>query len=136
MSLTQSVILGIIQGVTEWLPISSEGINTIIMTQLLDRSLKDAIVLALWLHLGTLFSSLVYFRKDIKKIVTKKGSELNFIILATVISLIIAAPFMLFGLENINIQGTAIMAFIGGCIRLGSYINWEYYHPYLGQPYY
>ncbi len=65
MDLLQSVILGFIQGITEWLPISSTGHLRIAEHYfgLAVPALFDVI-----LHVGTLIVTLVYFRKDILKV--------------------------------------------------------------------
>jgi len=59
MDIYLAVILGIIQGVIEWLPISSEGIISLILINLFDTSLKEAVYLAIWLHTGTLVAAIV-----------------------------------------------------------------------------
>lgn len=60
------ILLGITQGIAEWLPISSEGMIVLIETKFFGGgSLPSLIELALFLHLGTLLAALVYFRRDI-----------------------------------------------------------------------
>jgi undecaprenyl-diphosphatase len=65
----ENLILGIIQGIFEWLPVSSEGIIVLIKTNFFVNSLENMIKLALFLHLGTLFASIIYFWKEIKELV-------------------------------------------------------------------
>lgn len=64
MSHFQALLLGLLQGITEFLPISSSGHLVLAETFLkLDvDSLKDFDVM---LHIGTLFAILIYFRKDV-----------------------------------------------------------------------
>lgn len=59
----QAIILGFIQGVTEWLPISSTG-----HLRIAERFLGLAVPLLfdVTLHVGTLIIILLFFRKDIK----------------------------------------------------------------------
>jgi len=57
------IILGIIQGVTEFLPISSSG-HIVLFEHFLDIT-RDDIVIEVILHFGTLLSILIFFRKDI-----------------------------------------------------------------------
>lgn len=66
MTITQSIILGIIQGFTEFLPISSSG-HLILLPKFFgweDHSLS----LDVFLHLGTLLAVIYFFRKDLIKI--------------------------------------------------------------------
>ena len=55
------IILGALQGIFEWLPISSEGNITVILTAL-GYQPGNAVSLALFLHLGTAVSATVYYR--------------------------------------------------------------------------
>ncbi len=65
MDVLQSIILGFIQGITEWLPISSTGHLRIAEHYfgLAVPALFDVL-----LHVGTLVVTLVYFRKDILRV--------------------------------------------------------------------
>lgn len=63
----EQILLGIIQGVAEWLPVSSEGMIILARTHILHLSgpIDDAIRQALFLHFGTFLAALVYFRHDV-----------------------------------------------------------------------
>lgn len=62
-------ILGIIQGIAEWLPVSSEGAIVLTQVTFFDSVNFDQIIqTALWLHLGTFLAALVYFWKDVVRI--------------------------------------------------------------------
>jgi len=61
----QAIILGFIQGITEWLPISSTG-HLRITEQLLGLTLP--LLFDVTLHVATLAVILLFFRKDIKTI--------------------------------------------------------------------
>jgi len=66
--LIETVILGIIQGLTEWLPISSTG-----HLRLVERFLgleKVPILFDVILHVGTLIVVLVFFRRDVSKMLS------------------------------------------------------------------
>lgn len=58
------LIIAIIQGLLEWLPISSSGQVMIITTNLFDISPEQAYSLSIWLHLGTTLAVLLKFRVD------------------------------------------------------------------------
>ena len=69
MSILHAIVLGIVQGLTEYFPISSSGHLGLVPWALGwddfgdDQSLAKAFDVAL--HIGTLFGATVYFRKDI-----------------------------------------------------------------------
>jgi undecaprenyl-diphosphatase len=78
MSLIQAIILGIVQGLTEFLPISSSA-HLVIVPYLLNWSLDptQAFVFDVLVQLGTLTAVLVYFWKDLVSIVTSMISGLK-----------------------------------------------------------
>ena len=65
VSILQALILGIVQGVTEWLPISSSG-HLVLFQRLFGINVPTAF--DIFLHFGSLLVILYYFRKDILKI--------------------------------------------------------------------
>lgn len=62
MSYLQSIILGIIQGLTEFLPVSSSG-HLVLAQEFLQLQSSQNITFEVFLHLGTLFAVLLYYRK-------------------------------------------------------------------------
>lgn len=62
MNLIGAVILGLLQGLTEFLPVSSSG-HLVIGEYLLGLRMPG-VTLEIWLHLGTLLAVLVYFRRS------------------------------------------------------------------------
>ncbi len=64
MSLIWTIILAIVQGLTEFLPVSSSGHLTI-LGAIEGLSEKDALVFFLVLHMGTLLATLVYFWREL-----------------------------------------------------------------------
>lgn len=71
MDILQAILLGIIEGVTEFLPVSSTGHLTI-AEKLLGFSINDPGVTAFTaiIQVGAVAATLIYFRKDIYNIVT------------------------------------------------------------------
>lgn len=63
-SLLVAVILGVLQGALEWLPVSSEGFVSVALTAL-GRSPESAVRFSLVLHAGTAVAAAVYYREDI-----------------------------------------------------------------------
>jgi undecaprenyl-diphosphatase len=77
MPILHAIVLGIVQGLTEFLPVSSSG-HLIVVPWLFgwddldDVSVKKAFDVAL--HIGTLVAVLVYFRKDLNTYI-RRGVE-------------------------------------------------------------
>jgi undecaprenyl-diphosphatase len=67
MELWQAIILGIVQGLTEFLPISSSG-HLVIFPWLFDWE-SGGLAFDAALHLGTLAAVLVYFQREIRGMV-------------------------------------------------------------------
>ena len=69
MTIWEAILLGIIEGVTEFLPISSTGHLTIV-EKLLGYSINDADVTAFTaiIQMGAVLATLLFFRKDIIRI--------------------------------------------------------------------
>jgi undecaprenyl-diphosphatase len=58
----QYAILGAIQGITEWLPVSSKAQ---VMTAAGMMGVQNPLDVAIFLHVGTLLAAIIYFRKDL-----------------------------------------------------------------------
>jgi len=86
------ILSGIIQGIFEWLPISSEGIVALFSQYFFKE--VNPLDFAIFLHLGIILAVLVYFSKDWLKVLTFQNKKLlRFLILTTIVSLIIGYPF-------------------------------------------
>ena len=68
MDILQSFLLGIIQGLTEFLPISSSG-HLVLGKQILGVEVETGITFEVVVHFGTLCSILVYYRKIIWELI-------------------------------------------------------------------
>ncbi|WP_407354749.1 undecaprenyl-diphosphate phosphatase [Methanolobus sp. WCC5] len=126
LTIFEAIILGIIQGIAEWLPISSQGMTTLVMLNVFDKSLADALPIAIWLHTGTLLSAVVYFREDIREIISqippylksrdikeKKGSLITFLLITTIITGIVGLPLILLATGMGDFSGKFATALIG-----------------------
>ena len=70
MTILQAILLGIIQGITEFLPISSSA-HLVLVPFLLNWKLaeKEAFVFDVLVQMGTLIAVIIYFRKDLVAII-------------------------------------------------------------------
>ena len=67
MSLLQAILLGLVQGLTEFLPVSSSG-HLAIFQYIFKVNTDTGMLFEVMLHLGTLIAVCVVFWKDIKKL--------------------------------------------------------------------
>jgi len=68
MNLFSIIVLGLVQGISEWIPISSKTQVTFIYLQFLGGSPQLVIPILLYAHIGTLLAASLYFRKEIQNI--------------------------------------------------------------------
>ena len=100
------IIIAILQGLFEWLPISSSGQVMVISINFFGISSDQAFSLAIWLHLGTALAVLAKFRLDFIEIIKsikpdfykvkdKDIKRRNWIIFATIGTAITGIPIYL-----------------------------------------
>ena len=102
MSALETLILGIVQGLTEFLPVSSSGHLELVKAIFGgDYEQQQGLLVTITLHAATAFSTIFVFRKDIVMILSdllrfKRGESLNFslkIILSMIPAVIIGLFF-------------------------------------------
>ena len=93
----EQIILGTIQGIAEWLPISSEGAIVLTASKFFSNlDIETLLKNALFLHLGTFFAALVYFHREVAQIIKnvlkypklkeKDQNLIHFLLIATLVS--------------------------------------------------
>ena len=93
MNFAEALLLGSLQGVAEWLPVSSEGLVTAVYSLVWGGDLSEAVGFSLWLHLGTAISALAAFRSevalltmDVVRSPRSPGPLTKFFVAATIVS--------------------------------------------------
>jgi len=126
MELLEALLLGIVQGLTEFLPVSSSGHLEIMKYILNDDSLAEtSLFTTVFLHFATAIATMVVFRKDImdiiKGIFSKDKNSFQFVlfIIVSMIPAALVGIFMEDMIDNFyhrNIQLVAFMLLITGLI--------------------
>ena len=119
------IVLGLLQGLAEWLPISSKSQVMLAAIGFLGMDPSKALSLSLFLHIGTLLAAIIYFRKELadmlkllpalpKNLNNKKNSTLVFLIVSTIATGVMGVPlYLLFRKSFAQSSGEAAIAVIG-----------------------
>jgi len=75
MNLIEGILLGVVQGLTEFLPISSSG--HLVLFQNILGFREPELLLNAALHLGTLLAVCIYFRSDLKLMIIETWNVLS-----------------------------------------------------------
>ena len=119
MSILQAIILGIVQGIAEFLPISSSG-HLILMQAAFDMGhLEDAFTFDIVVHAGTLVAIIAVFWKDIWSILRNPFSKMTGLLIAGSIPVAVAGFFFRDVIESFRGGIWLAIAFtITGCLLL------------------
>jgi undecaprenyl-diphosphatase len=89
-------LVALMQGLLEWLPISSQGQTVLFVYNLGAVPVESLIALTVWLHLGTMFSVLVRYPRDILNIISARDRNLlKLLLIATIGTGIVGVPIYL-----------------------------------------
>jgi len=114
--LLAGVTLGVVQGVSEWLPISSKTQIIIVSTLVFGLTFSEGYALGLFLEFGTFFAAVVYFWRELllvlKALVGRGGPAgrllLKYLLVVTIITGVMGVVIYK-GVESLNL-GSAIGA--------------------------
>ncbi len=115
MTLVQAVILGIVQGLTEFLPISSSG-HLALLKNLLGVKIQNPLGFDIALHTGTALSVIFFMRNEIRSSLRSREKSLG-ILTAFVFTVPVALLLKKFSeLAEENLLLLSLFFFMGGAI--------------------
>jgi len=99
MDYLDAIFLGLIQGLTEFLPISSSG--HLVIAEYVLKAKMPGVMFELLVHLGTLFSVVIYFRRRLGELIvslfrpamTAERREIIYLVLAVLPAVLVAVLF-------------------------------------------
>jgi len=96
LNILYSIVVGIVQGVAEWLPISSKTQVLFASTALFGLSLVVAYAFGLFMEIGSVLSALIYFRKDVFSVLIFKDRRLlTYLVVVTAVTALVGVPIYL-----------------------------------------
>ncbi|MBN2229598.1 MAG: undecaprenyl-diphosphate phosphatase [Candidatus Thorarchaeota archaeon] len=109
------IIVALLQGLVEWLPISSEGQVVFFIYNFTSVPASEIVSLVVWLHLGTALAVIVRYPRIILNIISLKDRQLTrLLLIATVATAITAIPLYVFLKDSIAaFQGEMLNILVG-----------------------
>ncbi|MCK9393236.1 MAG: undecaprenyl-diphosphate phosphatase [Candidatus Paceibacterota bacterium] len=115
------IFLGFLQGIFEWLPISSKGIVSLFVSYFNIQNVNP-LDLALFLHIGTLIATFIYFWKDIRDLILFKDKKfVKFFIIVSFISGTLG--FLIYKLTKNFAAGSSLLLVVGLGLLLTSFFQ-------------
>lgn len=131
LSYFDAIVIGILQGLAEWLPISSKSFSMLYLVGLKGGDPSLAYFMSIWLHLGSFPAPLVVFRRQIVEAVrsiTRPQAEgrrlLIFLVLGTLISGLVGVPLYYLTKETLAyVDERYFMISLGGLLLITGFID-------------
>lgn len=121
-----SILLGLVQGVAEWLPVSSKTQVLLASSYLLNLDYQQAYTFGLFMEIGTVLAAVIYFRGYIVDLLRVLGGSRDphkrklfvFVVVVTLITGLIGAPLYLVA-DSIQGVSIGIPMLIIGAVLIG-----------------
>lgn len=125
-----AILAGIVQGVVEWLPVSSQG-NLALFLTIAGIEPDIALQLALFLQVGTTLSAATYFREDIRIGIDAlpgwrpdgayegDNAIITYVVVASLMTGIVGIPLYVYAVDFVGqLTGGVFISLIGGLLLL------------------
>jgi len=127
-----ALLVGLIQGVTEWLPVSSK---TLILLTLLTYGFEaqTAYLMGLAINGATAVAAIIYFKKEILEMLSSIRSPrryregfavLKFLIISTILTGLVAIPLAQLSRKFISFDENVAMIVMGSLFLLTTILTW------------
>lgn len=109
------IIAALLQGLVEWLPISSEGQVILFLYNFSSVPIDELLTVVVWLHFGTAMAVIVRYPRTILDVISLRDKVLfKNILIATIFTAITAIPlYMLLKTTFAGINGEVINVLVG-----------------------
>jgi undecaprenyl-diphosphatase len=113
------IIVALIQGLVEWLPISSEGQVVLFLYNFTPVPVEEIVSLVVWLHLGTALAVVVRYPRVIFEILSLKDKKLfRSLLIATLSTAVTAVPLYFFLKNNLTPEHGEVLNILVGMLLL------------------
>lgn len=137
MDFWSALLLGIVQGVTEFLPVSSSGHLELAKVMLGETVQEEGLLFTIILHTATALSTLIVFRKDIGELLTGllefKNNESWRFALLIIVSMVPAAIVGLFLEDQIARLFDGNLLLVGGALLVTALLLRLADRPFVGE---
>ena len=133
-----AILAGIVQGIVEWLPVSSQGNLSLVLT-VVGTEPAVALQLALFLQVGTTLSAATYYRHEIQTAITAvpgwspraaydgDNAIASYIVVASLMTGVVGIPLYIFAVDlagqltgGVFIAGIGVLLIATGLLQLAS----------------
>ena len=133
-----AILAGIVQGIVEWLPVSSQGNLSLVLT-VVGTEPAVALQLALFLQVGTTLSAATYYRHEIQTAITAvpgwspraaydgDNAIASYIVVASLMTGVVGIPLYIFAVDlagqltgGVFIAGIGVLLIVTGLLQLAS----------------
>ena len=125
VELVVGILAGIVQGIVEWLPVSSQG-NLALFLTAIGTDPDVALQLALFLQVGTTVSAATYYREDIRRAIeaapgwrpdsayNEENALISYILVACTMTSLVGIPLYIFAVDLAGeLSGGVFVGLIG-----------------------